>query len=401
MYPRINKFRNKSIINNPTNTNIVLVFTTSLYNYVYIRSRQIVIWGYAGTVVIVDILSDIKSWFIRRMFWGRSSLYRSAFHTFVSVVTLIAMLTGISNRLNFTAASEEGLDITSGAIGRQDFFSQLGTAESIGAIGQDEKDYPEYIYTVDRGDTLSKVAALFQINVSTIKWANGLTSETLKVGQVLRIPGIDGAFIKVAKNDTLESIASKHKGNVADILDLNSHILDPRNPVLREGMELFIPGGVIPTPPPVVRRASPVSRQPNNSQPVGGIDVPSGTFVHPLGSECSGWSWSRGFTAWHGGADMAKRGGCWINAAGNGTVTYAGWSNGGQGYNIRIDHDNGFSTLYYHGNGQFAVKSGDYVRAGQRVMYMGTTGNSTGVHLHFEVRVNNVKQNPERYIKLR
>lgn len=381
-------------------------FAGSFGTYLQTRVRQLYMFSYATGLVLGGSLEEVKAWAVRRMFWGRSSLYRSAFHSIVSIVTIVAVISGLSTRLNVvTSASERsGLDLNSGILGRQDIFSQAGTAESIGSVGENEKDYPEYKHIVERGETLSEIAGIYQISESTIKWANDLTSETLNVGQVLRIPGIDGVFIKVEEGDTLESIADEHQGNVADIIDLNSDVLDPRNPELKVGMELFIPSGVIPTPVPARRvyYSNPQPQPPAVGDP-GGISVPSGTFVHPLGTDpgCAGWTWSRGFSPWHGGADMAKSGGCWINAAGSGTVIRAGWGNGGEGYNVVIDHGNGIHTLYYHGSGAFAVSVGQSVQAGQKILYMGSTGYSTGTHLHLEVRVNGYKVNPEAYINLR
>ncbi|MEI7579800.1 MAG: peptidoglycan DD-metalloendopeptidase family protein [bacterium] len=382
---------------------LIVEFSSSFLSYLKIRIRQISFFLYAFFEVLTSVFSNLKAWVIRRMFWGRSSLYRSAFHIMVAVITILAVISGLSQRLNIIASAEyEGLDLSSGILGKQDKFSQLGTAESFGALSQDVKDYPEYIYKVEKDETLASIAAIYQINVNTIKWANSLKTDTLKVGQVLRIPGIDGAMVTVNSGDTLEGIATKYKGNAADILDLNSTVIDANNPILKQGMELFIPNGVIPDPPKKVVKVSTVNY---NYSPVktGGQNVPSGTFVHPLNGEpsCAGWSWSRGFSPWHGGVDFAKRDGCWVDAAGAGTVVKAGWGNSGEGYHVIIEHANGFKTIYYHGNGEFTVQAGEQVQAGQRIMHMGNTGNSTGTHLHFEMRLNGQKVNPENYVQLR
>lgn len=376
-------------------------FVKEFFLYAQLRFRQIRLFSFAAYMVVSSVLSDFKAWTVRRMFWGRSSLYRSSFHTIVSVITIIAVLSGLSQRLNVSKADNAGLDVNTGIIGRQDVFSQSGTSESFGPIGEDYTDYSLYKYKVQSGDTISKIAEIFKISQNTIRWANSLKSDTLSVGQILRIPGIDGAFIKVAEGDTLDSIAKKYNGVVANIVDLNTNVINPLDPKIKVGMELFIPFGVIPTPPPVV------AYYPSSNYiavgNAGGIDVAPGTFVHPLGTDggCSGWTWSRGFTSYHGGVDMAKKGGCWINAASSGTVTKAGWGSGGEGYHVVIDHGNGIKTLYYHGSGSFAVSTGQQVKAGQKIMYMGSTGNSTGTHLHFEFRINDIKVNPELYVDLR
>lgn len=376
----------------------MLEFFKALASYLRIRTRQITVFSYAGLEVLLGTFNSLKAWTVQRMFWGRSSLYRSAFHFVVAVITIVAVISGISARLNIISASTgTGFDINSGIIGRQDILSQAGTAESISLIGANEPDYPVYKHVVQSGETLSEISEIYKINKNTIKWANGMSSDSIRTGQILRIPGIDGAFVKVARGDTLESIAKKNKGNVADILDLNISVLDPKNPVLKEGMELFIPGGEIPLPVVAVAKPSSGSKV---SAPSTGVNIPSGTFINPL-SNCPGYSYIRGFSPWHGGVDLAKAGGCWINAAGNGKVIRAGWGNAGEGFHVVIDHGNGIWTRYYHGQRQFGVSVGDQVRAGQSILYMGCTGYCTGTHVHFEVVINGRRVNPEAYVRLR
>ncbi len=375
-------------------------FLSALKSYLQTRIRQLGFFLYATFEVMVNIANGSKAWIVQRMFWGRSSLYRTAFHVMISIVTIVAVLSGISSRLNISAQASEGLDITSGLIGRQDIFSQSGTAESIAALDGNVPDYPVYKHIVQPGETLSQIAQLYNIKSSTIRWANSMGNDTIRPGQVLRIPGIDGAFIKVAKGDTLEGIAKKNKGNVADIVDLNSSVLDVNNPQITVGMELFVPGGEIPLPPVVA-----VARSGGGSTPVhggtsGGINVPPGTLINPL-INCPGYVYIRGFSPWHGGVDLARAGGCWESSAGAGRVIQAGWGNAGEGFHVVVDHGNGLWTRYYHGTGQFAVKVGDIVKAGQSLQYMGRTGNATGVHLHFEVVINHVKVNPENYVRVR
>lgn len=379
-------------------------FIREFITYVKLRARQVVIFSYVTLIFFWESLVDIKDWSIQRMFWGRSSFYRTSFHIFIAVVTIGALVSGVSTRLNTISAVEtQGLDLSSGVIGRQDIISQSGTAESISSISEDEVDYRIFRHKVQSGESLSEIATLYSINPNSIRWANNLSDDTIKAGQVLRIPEINGAFVEVKAGDTLESIATANNGNVADIIDLNSNVLDYRDPQLQVGMEIFIPGGEIPLPTPTRRPYTYAYSPPSSSYtapPSTSAVVPSGNFVHPL-LNCGGWTWSRGYSAWHRGADMARSGGCWINASKAGTVTQAQWSSGGQGFMITIDHGGGLATRYYHGNGNFAVGVGQRVSAGQTIMYMGNTGYSFGTHLHFEVLVNGVRVNPEYYVKLR
>lgn len=112
-------------------------------------------------------------------------------------------------------------------------------------------------------------------------------------------------------------------------------------------------------------------------------------YVNPLSDEsCEGYTITRGWTRGHTGVDMQKMGGCWINAVASGTVTHAGMCNGGLGFCTVIEHDNGMSSLYAHGNGDFKVKEGFRVNPGDKIMYMGCSGRCTGTHLHFSLLPN-------------
>jgi len=369
----------------------VVDFISSLISYLILRSRQTFFFSFALGAFIVNVFEQLKDFIVQRMFWGRGSFYRTSFHIVIFVLTLMIVVSGISNRLNISAQSN-GLALNDTVVGRKDLIYQAGTAEALSVISENDADFEVYKYVVQQGDTLSSIAKIYNKNITTLVWANNLPSKdaVLKVGQVLRIPAIDGAYYAVKKGDTLEKIAKYTNSNSIDIWDLNSNIIDYDNPVLAEGMELFIPNGVIPTPPPKVISAG--------SKPSGGLIVPSGAFVHPL-LHCSGWSWSRGFSGYHGGVDLSRAGGCWINSIGNGYVKKAGW--GGWGFTTIIDHGGGIVSIYGHGTGKFAIKAGDYVKAGQDIMYMGNSGYSFGTHLHLEVQVNGVKVNPEYYVKLR
>ena len=114
----------------------------------------------------------------------------------------------------------------------------------------------------------------------------------------------------------------------------------------------------------------------------------------------SSFGWRTGtYSGWHSGIDLAGSGcyGTRIVAANSGKVTAAGWNSGGYGYYVTIDHGGGVTTLYAHAS-RVAVSRGQYVSRGQTIAYIGSTGYSTGPHLHFEVRINGVCKNPYPYI---
>ena len=125
--------------------------------------------------------------------------------------------------------------------------------------------------------------------------------------------------------------------------------------------------------------------------------VPLGiSLIQPVSGTIS----SRYGTRWgsvHKGLDIAAPKGTPVKAAAAGTVTQAGWNSGGYGYLVVISHGNGVETYYGH-NSAIAVTKGETVSAGEVISYVGSTGQSTGNHLHFEIRVNGQAQNPQNYL---
>ena len=121
--------------------------------------------------------------------------------------------------------------------------------------------------------------------------------------------------------------------------------------------------------------------------PVSGeITSPYGYRTHPI------W----GTTIYHSGIDIGVDEGTPVHAADGGTVAWSGWM-GGYGYAVVIDHGNGMSTLYGH-NSELAVSEGQDVGKGQVIAYAGSTGNSTGPHVHFEVRISGDPVDPMGYL---
>jgi murein DD-endopeptidase MepM/ murein hydrolase activator NlpD len=376
---------------------ILFAFCRALLGYLLYRIKQIVLIFLGVLKVLIDAFSGLKSYVVHRMFWGRGSLYRTAFHFVVFSITLIVLVSGVSTKLNIFAAETKGLTYSGAIVGRKDIIFQSGTAESLSMISADETDLLVYKYIVQKDDTLSSIAKVYSKNISTLVWANNLVSKdaVLKVNQVLRIPAIDGAYYTIKSGDTLEKIAKTTSSSVDEIIDLNG--MDRANLVIAAGTELFLPNGVIPTPPPVKKPSSGGSYSGGKGNIV---NIPNGMLVNPL-KDCPGYVMTSGYGwrwgSFHYGVDLAKNGGCWITAAGNGVVTLAG--RGSYGFTTAIDHGSGIKTTYGHGNGTFAVRQGDTVKAGQRIMYMGCSGYCSGTHLDFRITINGNFVNPTNYIR--
>ncbi|MFH0912058.1 MAG: peptidoglycan DD-metalloendopeptidase family protein [Patescibacteria group bacterium] len=264
-----------------------------------------------------------------------------------------------------------------------DYFFKTGQTETI--ISRSSRK-ATIQYTVRSGENLNTLASDFGVTVLTIKYANNLTSDTLKVGQELRIPPIDGLFVTIKRNDTLSSIASRYKVKVDDIAKYND--LTTGNPIFA-GQELLIPGAVIPK----TQTSTPTASN---------INVPSyspvsysGKFIWP--TETPTHFISQNPRLGHMAVDLNRLNGWGIYASAAGVVHTDTGYNGGYGNLISINHGNGWSTNYAHLS-QFKVKSGEYVQQGQLIGIMGTTGRSTGYHLHFEIRQNNKQLNPLNYL---
>lgn len=251
-----------------------------------------------------------------------------------------------------------------------------------------DKDYRDRIieYEVKEGDTLSTIAEKFGITVDTIRWQNDLPSrDSIKIGQTLEILPITGVSHKVVKGDTVYSIAKKYDIDAQGIVNYPFNTFrDDETFELAIGQIIIVPDGVKPESIPW----QPVARV-RQITPDAGSVVASGSFVWPTnGSISQGYAW------YHKAVDIANRAAPPVLAADAGKVVVAGWvDNYGYGNRVVIDHGNGTRTLYAHLSNIY-VSVGQSVNRGDRIGQMGTTGRSTGIHLHFEVIQNGVHVNP-------
>jgi murein DD-endopeptidase MepM/ murein hydrolase activator NlpD len=248
-------------------------------------------------------------------------------------------------------------------------------------------------YVVQKGDNLLKIAGQFDLEQETIMWANASVEQNpdlLRPGQELVILPIDGIYHTVAKGETIEKIAKKYQASVQDIIDCPYNQLDPENPQIAPEDKLIVPGGVKPyIPRQVTAYSGPI---PANAERGTGI------FAWPASGKLTDRFGFRTFSGrWHSGLDISGYRGAPVYAADSGFVVFAGWSDSGYGNLVIIDHQNGFETRYAHLNA-FLVTAGQSVSKGTQIALMGTTGNSTGPHLHFEVREKGVRKNPELYL---
>jgi murein DD-endopeptidase MepM/ murein hydrolase activator NlpD len=249
-------------------------------------------------------------------------------------------------------------------------------------------------YEVQSGDVIGAIASRYGVSVASVLWANNLSARSyIRPGDKLKIPPVSGVLHIVKRGDTVGKIARAYQAKEADIIAFNK--LQPGGTDIVAGEELIIPGGVKPTPaaPPPVFRSNAVA---NIAAPPGSVEAPAGSgYVWPTAArritQYFGWR--------HTGIDIGGPVGTAIYAARAGVVrtSQCGW-NGGYGCYIVIDHGGGVQTAYGHSS-QLYVSVGQSVSQGQTISAMGSTGRSTGPHLHFEVRVNGVRRNPLQYVR--
>ncbi|MBN2087395.1 M23 family metallopeptidase [Candidatus Peregrinibacteria bacterium] len=250
-----------------------------------------------------------------------------------------------------------------------------------------------FAYDVEYGDTLSSIAQRFGIKKETLIMENNLwNANSVRTGLTINILPVDGVSHLVKKGDTVSSIAKKYK--VEEDLIIKQNQLEDSDELL-VGTALIIPGGKKEMPAAPVYTGG--SSAPSSAAGYNYSGPSTGRLIWPTLSKAK---LTQGFHSGHYAVDIATRDKGPIFAAASGKVIKAayGW-NGGYGNEVIIDHGNGMQTLYAH-NEKLYVTVGQYVEQGQTIAWMGNTGRVygvTGIHLHFEVRINGVKYNPMNF----
>jgi murein DD-endopeptidase MepM/ murein hydrolase activator NlpD len=266
-------------------------------------------------------------------------------------------------------------------------------------------------YTIQTGDTISAIAEQFGLEMDTIAWSNDReTVFALRPGNELYILPVNGAYHRVLVDQTIQSIADAYSVDPYDIINSEFNNLFGATPttILPSGTRVVVPGGTSTstdwTYNPVVERTSGnsagdssggnIAFAPGQPGSCGAQANPGGTgyFSAPLAR----YNWVRGFTSYHTGVDLDAPVGTPVYAASPGRVIYRGWNDWGYGYLIVLAHGP-FTTLYGHLSG-FNIGCGQMVGAGQVIGYTGNSGNSSGPHLHFEIRYNDIATDPTLYV---
>jgi LysM repeat protein len=264
-------------------------------------------------------------------------------------------------------------------------------------------------YTVVEGDTVFGIAEKFGLKPETILWGNYYVllddPHALQPGQELNILPVDGTYHEWQPGEGLNGIATYYGVKPEDIINYPANNLDPSaigdfaNPNIAPGTWLVIPGGhrefISWSAPLGVTRENPASARvlgPGACDPISGGAVGYGAFIWPANKHyLSGFDYTPSANHW--GIDIAGNEGEAVYATDAGVVVYAGWNNYGYGNMIMVDHGNNFQSLYGHLSA-INVGCGQSVGQGDVIGAIGTTGHSSGPHLHFEIRAISSFVNP-------
>ena len=256
-------------------------------------------------------------------------------------------------------------------------------------------------YTVTQGDAVFNIAFDHGVKPETVLWSNydvlKDNPHAISAGMLLKIPPIDGIYYQWKEGDTLEAVASKFHTDIEKIISWSGNRIDLTDPEISPDSWIMLPDGqrefqqwIVPV---IARGAAGVS-----TGVYGGGACPggyegiygSGGFIWPtVNRKISGNDYWSGHLAIDIGSALGEP----ISASDSGVIVFAGWATGGYGFTVAIDHGNGYQTLYAHLN-SINVICGKSVVQGQIIGYGGSSGNSTGPHLHFEIRYQGGFVNP-------
>lgn len=346
----------------------------------------------------------VKSVFVGKLYQQRGKYS----NLIVNSVMLSVMVLGVTLGPSLIVNESQTQAVLSSGLGNKIVFASEPTptggsqvlginAESSTAVDtltqvSDKPRSDIFNYTVQSGDTLSSIAKQFGLSVDSIKWLNGDVNEKkVKPGTILKIPPVDGVVHTVKSGETIYSISKKYDVSAQSIVDFPfNEFSNDETFALAIGQTLVVPDGVMPDEPVL----SPSRNIANLLTPNAGAVSATGVWMWPAAGRMTQY-----FKAWHKGIDIASSGGGLILAADSGTVVHAGWDKSGYGNMVMIDHGNGYKTVYAHMLSNLRVSVGQTVKRGDAIGNMGSTGRSTGTHLHFEIRSSKGNADPLGYLK--
>ena len=345
----------------------------------------------AGTTILSVILLGVVVWLLR-LFYLQQPEPGHVANALETVPTVL--VPGIDN-----VPQQAGVD----AFGGIPRLAQVHTT----IPSRPRQDVEKYV--VEEGDTIFGIAEKFGLEPETVLWGNYYIllddPHALQPGQELNILPVNGTYHEWQQGEGLNGISSYYGVTPEDIINYPANNLDIAtigdfaNPNITPGTWLIVPNGrrefVSWSAPLGVTRENPAYARvlgPGACDAISGGAVGYGTFIWPSNKHyLSGFDYAPNANHW--GIDIAGNEGEGVYASDAGVIVYAGWNNYGYGNMILIDHGGGFQSLYAHLSG-YNVGCGQSVGQGDVIGAIGTTGRSSGSHLHFEIMTSSYKANP-------
>lgn len=364
-------------------------------------SVVVVNYGKKRTLQSAHLFEKHKKNITKKIMKRRGQLTRPVVHIGMGgLVTTIVMGSGLVGGSTEVSSQYPEIEAaTQQRLPQAELAAFLGQLEGVSTETTiSEKPRDQIIeYEVQGGDTISTIAQKFDLSVDTIKWANNLEDlASIRPGQKLKILPLTGVAHQVQRGDTVYTIAKKYDTNPQAIVDFPFNDIG-ENLGIRIGQVLIVPDGTPPEKPRAtkapVRIVDGPTKAPTTTQ---GDGISKGSYVWPVRGLIT-----QGYRSYHKALDIAGGSGDAVVAADGGEVILSGWvDNSGYGNRIMIKHPNGTVTLYAHllANSN-KVKAGDKVSQGQVIGQRGSTGRSTGPHLHFEIRNGGSLINPLNVLK--
>ncbi|ACN83342.1 putative metalloendopeptidase-like membrane protein [Brachyspira hyodysenteriae WA1] len=261
------------------------------------------------------------------------------------------------------------------------FYNSITSDNTLVGDGTIGMKYDEYI--IEEGDNLTTISRKIGANLDTLVSVNKITNANrLRPGQKIVIPNRNGLLYTIKKDESIEEIAERYDVSLNRVLSFNK-ISDPND--IEVGDDIFLPGAKY----TLDERIDKFGQMFSIPTTITRISSVFGYRVHPI----------TGVRTKHMGVDIPGRLNTPVYAARKGKVIFAGYS-GGYGNLVIVRHDKGYTTYYGHLN-SITTKAGATVGVGVMIGRMGSTGRSTGSHLHFEVRRNGVALNPADFIPIK
>lgn len=356
-----------------TRTNEFVYDLKSWLHFLYFYTHKRLRLGFFHFETVKDILVDLL--IAKRGRYTKHFLNLSLFFLIVGAVVGAPVIADYYPTINRNSTS---------SFASPNLYASISTDELSTTTQVSDKPRFEIIdYDVQKGDVLGSIADKFGVSLDTIKWANNLKSDNLIPGQTLRIPPVTGIVYKVKPGDTIFSIAKSYKTDPQKIVNFPANdFADLDTFALNVGQMLIVPDGVMPDAAPIyIAQTVPKI-----------IAGGTGRFIWPVAGTITQYP-----VSYHMALDIANNAAPDIAAADSGVVSYSGCIRYGYGCHIIISHGDGYQTLYGHMQALY-LNEGARVTKGQAIGKMGSTGRSTGTHLHFEVRINGVLMNPLSFL---